>query len=194
MDGVKATLKELYYGASRAARRFRYGLVAFDLFTIVVFFVSTLHIAPRYQSNLDILLGVLILAEFLARLWVTVNRRRLLLSWVTLADVLVIASLLAPAFADNWGFLRMLRAMRFLRSYHLIRDLRADSPWFKTHQEVVERSLVFIVFVVVVSSFVFVTQRTINPDINTYIDALYFTVTTLTTTGFGDITASATSR
>jgi voltage-gated potassium channel len=33
-----------------------------------------------------------------------------------------------------------------------------------------------------------VTQNDINPGIKTYIDALYFTITTLTTTGFGDIT------
>jgi voltage-gated potassium channel len=33
-----------------------------------------------------------------------------------------------------------------------------------------------------------VTQNDINPEIRTYIDALYFTVTTLTTTGFGDVT------
>ncbi|HMB77854.1 MAG TPA: potassium channel family protein, partial [Kiloniellaceae bacterium] len=31
-----------------------------------------------------------------------------------------------------------------------------------------------------------------NPDINHYLDALYFTVTTLTTTGFGDITMTDT--
>jgi voltage-gated potassium channel len=32
-----------------------------------------------------------------------------------------------------------------------------------------------------------VTQQASNPDIRTILDALYFTVTTLTTTGFGDI-------
>ena len=33
----------------------------------------------------------------------------------------------------------------------------------------------------------YVTQVVINANIVTYVDALYFTVTTLTTTGFGDI-------
>lgn len=184
----KATLKELYYGASPASRRFRYALVAFDLMTIGLFFFSTIKHGYSWQSNLDTALGLLILGEFLARLWVTVNKRRLLLSWVTAADIVVIASLLLPVIAANWGFLRILRAMRFLRSYHLIRDLRHDSPWFKANQEVAERSITFLVFVFTVTSFVFVTQIGINPDINNYVDALYFTVTTLTTTGFGDIT------
>ena len=44
------------------------------------------------------------------------------------------------------------------------------------------------VFVFVVSAVVYVQQRTINPDIDDYLDALYFTIATLTTTGFGDIT------
>jgi voltage-gated potassium channel len=35
---------------------------------------------------------------------------------------------------------------------------------------------------------VYVTQHLINPQISNYVDALYFTITTLTTTGFGDIT------
>jgi voltage-gated potassium channel len=38
------------------------------------------------------------------------------------------------------------------------------------------------------SEAVFILQVHINPGINTFVDALYFTVTTLTTTGFGDIT------
>ena len=33
-----------------------------------------------------------------------------------------------------------------------------------------------------------ISENTTNPQIQTYVDALYFTITTLTTTGFGDIT------
>jgi voltage-gated potassium channel len=44
------------------------------------------------------------------------------------------------------------------------------------------------VFIFVVTSAVYVTQNDINPQISNYVDALYFTITTLTTTGFGDIT------
>jgi voltage-gated potassium channel len=35
---------------------------------------------------------------------------------------------------------------------------------------------------------VYETQHLRNPGVTNYIDALYFTVTTVTTTGFGDIT------
>ena len=46
------------------------------------------------------------------------------------------------------------------------------------------RSLSFFV----ATALVFTLQYRRNPDIESYVDALYFTVTTLTTTGFGDIT------
>ena len=42
-------------------------------------------------------------------------------------------------------------------------------------------------FVFIVSAVVRPTARS-NPEINDYVDALYFTIATLTTTGFGDIT------
>ncbi|HYF09178.1 MAG TPA: potassium channel family protein, partial [Acetobacteraceae bacterium] len=45
-----------------------------------------------------------------------------------------------------------------------------------------------IVFIFIMTGVVFETQHRTNPNITNYGDALYFTVTALTTTGFGDIT------
>jgi voltage-gated potassium channel len=100
----------------------------------------------------------------------------------------VVISLVLPALVDNLGFLRIARALRLLRSYHLLRDLRSEFVWFRCNEEIVRRALNLFVFVFVVTSVVFVTQNDVNPGIKSYVDALYFTITTLTTTGFGDIT------
>ncbi|MTV28468.1 two pore domain potassium channel family protein, partial [Nitriliruptoraceae bacterium ZYF776] len=105
-----------------------------------------------------------------------------------LADLAVIASLFLPAFVDNLGFLRVMRSLRLLRSYHLLRDLRAGSAWFRRYEDVIQRTLNLGIFIFVITSLVYVTQNHVNPGIGTYVDALYFTITTLTTTGFGDIT------
>jgi voltage-gated potassium channel len=43
-----------------------------------------------------------------------------------------------------------------------------------------------------IASIVYVTQRGANERITNFVDALYFTVTTLSTTGFGDITLEGT--
>lgn len=192
MHRFQAFIRDLYFGNGHAARLFRYGLVAFDFATVAFFFVTTVYQDAPWRLAVDFALGVLILIEFCCRLWVTTNKQRLLLSWTTAADIIVIVALLVPDIPDTWTFLRVLRATSFLRSYHVIRDLRADSPWFSANQEVVERFLRLLVFVLIVTSFVFVTQRQINADIVNFIDALYFTIATLTTTGFGDITLKGT--
>jgi voltage-gated potassium channel len=49
-----------------------------------------------------------------------------------------------------------------------------------------------LVFLLVMTALVFETQVGRNDEIGNYADALYFTVTTLTTTGFGDITLHGT--
>ena len=47
------------------------------------------------------------------------------------------------------------------------------------------------VFIFVMTAIVYETQKFRNDQITNYADALYFTVTALTTTGFGDITLPA---
>ncbi|WP_248304606.1 potassium channel family protein [Breoghania sp. L-A4] len=101
---------------------------------------------------------------------------------------MVIASLLASAFIGNLGFLRVVRMLRLLRSYHVLREFREHSAWFRRNEEMVHSAINLFVFVFVVTAVVFVLEGHRNPAINNYLDALYFTVTTLTTTGFGDIT------
>jgi voltage-gated potassium channel len=49
------------------------------------------------------------------------------------------------------------------------------------------------VFIFVMTAIVYETQKFRNPQIGNYADALYFTVTALTTTGFGDITLPGTT-
>jgi len=187
-----ATLREelqgLYFGADRRARAFRYSLIGFDLLTIAVFHVSPLGGHRDWMIALDLVMGVLLAIEFLARLYAQRSPLRHLPSITTAADLIVISSLLLPVFLENFAFLRIARALRLLRSYHLLRDLRADSPWFRQHEDVVQRTVNLGVFIFIVTSVVYVTQHHINPQISDYVDALYFTITTLTTTGFGDIT------
>jgi voltage-gated potassium channel len=187
-ESLRSKLQTLYFGDNPLARRFRYGLIAFDLVTIGVFLVASFAREAWWLIPLDVVLAAALSVEFAARLSAEPNRRAHLLSFATLADIVVIVSLLLPVFVDNLAFLRIARALRLLRSYHLLRDLRRDSPWFRSHEDVIQRTVTLGVFIFVVTSAVYVSQNDINPQIANYVDALYFTITTLTTTGFGDIT------
>ena len=70
----------------------------------------------------------------------------------------------------------------------MLRNLRKQSRFVRMHEDVIFSVVNLFVFIFVITAVVYVSQVHINDDINDYIDALYFTIATLTTTGFGDIT------
>jgi voltage-gated potassium channel len=74
-----------------------------------------------------------------------------------------------------------------LRSYELLARLRLDFPWFRRNEQTALSALNLAIFMFIMTAIVYETQHASNPKIANYLDALYFTVTALTTTGFGDI-------
>jgi voltage-gated potassium channel len=190
---AQASIRRLYEGASDQAHQFRYALLAFDLVTLL--FIVATSFVPRNAviEVLDVLFGVVMLADFSARLFVSHHRMRDLLYPIAWADVVAIISFLAPLVGEAAGFLRILRTLRFLRGYQLLMRLRRDIPYFRANEEIIIAIANFAVFLFVTTGVVYETQHVINPHITNYADALYFTVTTLTTTGFGDITLPGTT-
>jgi len=189
METLHRTIRLLYTGRSQRAERFRYGLVVFDTLTIAYFIVSVSWQQTALLTAVDTTLGVVILADLVARFWISEDRRTECLKLYTIADLLVVASLLlAPVFTDDLAFLRILRALRLIHSYHLIRDLRRESRFFRLHEDAILAGVHLFVFIFVMASLVFVVAFGDDAGPGAYVDALYFTVSTLTTTGFGDIT------
>ena len=184
---ARDVLAELYRGRSEAAVRFRFGLLGFDLAVIGSFLVTTLVGLPPWLLAVDIVFAVVIVADLAARYAIAPSRRAYVLDAFNWADVIVVLSLTAPALFGTFAFLRALRALRMMRSVHVLRELRQSSRFFRDQEEVIERALNLLVFIFIVSAFVYAVQAEQNPGISSYTDALYFTVTALTTTGFGDI-------
>jgi len=104
-----------------------------------------------------------------------------------------VLSFLAAPFVAGWGFLRSLRTLRLLRSARLVAHLRRDLPLFRRNEEAFIAAADLVVFIVVMTGLVHATQHRSNPEVANWGDALYFTVTALTTTGFGDITLEGTA-
>jgi voltage-gated potassium channel len=190
--GIVATLRYFYVSDARAAQRFRYALVAFDIVTILFIVATSFMPNNPVLERLDIAFGLVILADFLARLAISRNRVREFLHPASLADMAAIVSFLAPIAGEAAGFLRILRTVRLLHTYELLDRLRQDSRWFRRNEEVILATVNLAVFLFIMSGIVYASQYGHNPGINNYVDALYFTVTALTTTGFGDITLQGT--
>jgi voltage-gated potassium channel len=183
------SVRLLYNGRSRKAAMFRYALVAFDVATIIYFLLTVAAEERPLLMGVNLFIGALILLDFGARFWVAENRRKMLLRVYTIADLIVIASLiLAPLLTENLAVLRVLRGLRLIHSYHLLHDLRRDLKVFRVHEDAIFAAVNLFVFIFVTTSVVYVLRFQDEASIANYIDALYFTVATLTTTGFGDIT------
>ena len=186
-------LQHLYESDTTEGVRFRYTLLAFDIFTIL--FIVLTSFIPRNDlvEKADIGIGVIILVDFIARLAISRHPLRDLLHPYTWADVAAIISFLAPVLGGGAGFLRILRTVRLLYSYQVLARLRKDSALFQRHEDVGFAILNLFAFIFIMTGVVFETQHRTNPNIANYADALYFTVTALTTTGFGDITLPGTT-
>lgn len=190
---MKALILELYDAETPRAVTFRYGLLIFDIITILflIFSSFTAHSLP--VEAIDAVIGIGIVADFSARMWVSRNRRADLLSPFGVADVIVIVSLLAPIIGEGLAFLRVARMARLLRSYQILKRLRQDFAFFRRNEQAITAATNLAIFIFAMTALVYETQHSTNDKITNYLDALYFTVTTLTTTGFGDVTLSGSS-
>ncbi len=192
MKKMKPRLRELYFGDSASARRFRYWLLAFDLVTITFFIITSMFPETPPILLVEYTIAVFLIFDFSARLWLAKHKLKYLLEPLTIADLIVIGTLVLAAFIENWGFLRVIRLLRLLHSYQLLRDLRSRSAWFEENEQILKSSLNIVVFIFFVTALVYVLEVDAEAQINNYVDALYFTVTALTTTGFGDVTLQGT--
>lgn len=187
MRTLQAQFKEFFYGRSTKALRAQYVMLGADLLIIGYFIGTSFLPLNGVIIAIDILIGVLLALELAARFLADSDRIGVLMRPLVLLDIGIILSLFLPAVFGNFAFLRVVRAVRILRSYVMLRRLRKLSRFFRRHEEVLFAFLNLLVFVFIVSAGVFVLEHGDNPAIENYVDALYFTVTTLTTTGFGDI-------
>jgi len=190
---MRKMIERLYYGDDVVSRYFRIGLLIFDLITVLFFVITSAVDSVWYWYFINYLIAAVLLLDYFARAVIANRPWRFIVRFTSIADSIVIVSLLAAPFIENLAFLRVMRMLRLLRSYHLANELRDMSSWFRRNHEVIESTVSLFVFVFVVTAIVFVVENDRNPNINNYLDALYFSVATLTTTGFGDITMTDTA-
>lgn len=187
MNRLTSQCQELYYGLTPRAVRARSLMLVADI-AIISYFVGTTFLPlSGWIMVIDFIIGIVLVADFFGRMIAHADRAAFLFRPLSLLDLVVIASLFVPALIGNFAFLRVIRALRLVRSYVISNQLRAQSSFLARNEDVIFSALNLIVFIFVITAAVFVLQVEVNDSINNYVDALYFTVTTLTTTGFGDI-------
>ena len=186
MDRLRERLRLLYHGHSKAAIRFQRTILIVD-FAIIAFFIA----GPLFRERaaylwVDFAVAAVLLADIGARLLASNHPSRLLRQPTTIVDIVILVTLLLPTWLANFGFLRVLRLWTLSRGGFLWRPLhkRGLQQWEETGRAAVN----LVTFLFVVTGFIFTFFARPGSGIDGYIDALYFTVSSVTTTGYGDIT------
>jgi voltage-gated potassium channel len=185
--GLERILFWLYEGFGTAPYIFRWILLAIDALAVAFFLWAPFQDHTSAFYVIDIAIVLFIVLDFLARFWISRPKHLFLLNPLNLADIVVIVSLILPMFMSNFAFLRILRAIRLVRAFTFLRRMKSVSSFLRGNSEIIDRVVNLVVFILIMTALVYSTQVTKNPEIQTYLDAMYFTISSLTTTGYGDV-------
>ncbi len=191
--GLNRSLFWLYEGHGKGPYYFRLALLIFDMAILAYFIWAPFQQSDQPQPIWDYLIGAIIALDVAARFYIARPKRRFWSRFYNWADIMVAITMFAPMVMQNFAFLRLLRAVHVIRAFTLLRRLKTLSAYFREREAIFDRVTNLVVFVFLMSALVYVLQSPSNPDISNYIDALYFTVSSLTTTGYGDILMPDTS-
>lgn len=156
-----------------------------------IFVAETYPISPNIRNCLswiDYVILLIFAFEYLLRLWCAEDKLKYLFSLYSLIDLLAILPVLIGwidiSFIRLFRWLRILRLIRFLEKQKLISRLsHGDS--------VIYARILFTLFAIifVYSGLIYQVEHPINASVfSTFLDAVYFSVVTMTTVGFGDVT------
>lgn len=188
---LRIRMRALYRGKSPGAVRFRYGVIIVDMALIAFFIASPFLRDTQSYLLIDYLVALILALDVAARALASSSLVRWLKTPATWVDLFVLATLLFPFWLANLAFLRVLRIWSLFHSdffWETVGRRFDETRW----EDVVKAVATLVTFIFVATGFVYSSFARSHPGIEGYVDALYFTVTALTTTGFGDITLPGT--
>lgn len=185
LTGIRESLRLLYHGSSPAAVRFRFAVLAVDLAILAFFIVSPALRDTASFLWVDYAVAALLAADIAARLLASTDMARHFRQLPVWVDIFILVTLLMPQTLGNLGFLRMLRLWSLSKTGFLWRPLKrlGLDQWRETGHSIVN----LVTFLFIFTGFVYTFFFSAGTGMIGYIDALYFTVAAITTTGFGDI-------
>lgn len=187
---IRARLRALYHGSSPTAVRFRLAVITID-FAIIAFFIAAPLLHGWFYYTVDGLIALVLTVDMIARALAQSDIKAWLKKPLVWVDLFILATLLLPTIFYNFGFLRVLRLWTLLNSDFFWRTIgrRYDDTRI---EEITKSASALLTFVFVVTGFVYATYAGRHDGIGGWVDALYFTITSMTTTGYGDVTLPGT--
>ncbi|WP_082640140.1 potassium channel family protein [Aureimonas sp. N4] len=187
----RETLRALYVGDEPKAVRFQWAVGIVDIAIIVFFiFAPVLEQEPSFLW-IDYSVAALLILDLGTRALAARSFRHWIARPTVWVDFIVLATLLAPLWLANLGFLRILRLWTLSQKDLFWRSLRRRG--YPEWEDVGRAAINLLTCLFLITGFIYTAFAREGSGMEGYVDALYFTVATVTTTGFGDITLPGTA-
>ncbi|MGL5804567.1 MAG: ion transporter [Xenococcaceae cyanobacterium] len=154
-------------------------------------FVTETYSIPDWLKNqlnfLDISISSVFAIEYLIRFWCAESKLKFIFSIFSLIDLLAIIPFII-GFAD----IRYIRIFRWFRILRVIRFFELQIFIFKIKARdriiLVRIFLTLFSIIFVYSGLIYQIEHSVNPQsFANFFDAIYFSIVTMTTVGFGDV-------
>ncbi|NJL81651.1 MAG: ion transporter [Richelia sp. SM2_1_7] len=164
---------------------------------ILVMLSSMIFVAQTYQltesirlvlSIIDTLIVIIFALEYLLRLWSAENRINYIFSLYSIIDLIAILPFFVGAI--DISYIRLLRWFRILRLIRYL-DRKFLFGHVSTEDGTIFTRILFTLFAIifVYSGLIYQVEHPANSEVfSTFVDAIYFSIVTMTTVGFGDVT------
>jgi voltage-gated potassium channel len=187
---IRKNLQRLERSRDTWALRWQAFFAVIDLLILAFFILGPyLRSGPSYII-IDYMIAAWMAVELLARAIAAPSLGAWARRPMTWIDIVILGTLLLPNYLFNFAFLRVMRIWAVGKSPLLKEGLKRAG--YGHLQDAVRAVLNFLVFLFMVTGFVYTTFFYRQEGGEGFVDALYFTVATITTTGFGDITLPGT--
>jgi voltage-gated potassium channel len=164
-------------------------ITALVLVSSGIFVAQTYQIQPDIRqalSEIEDIILVIFIIEYCLRVWCAEKKLEFIFSLYSIIDLLSIAPFLIGA---NAGYLRLFRWFRILRLIRFIQGKTILGYVSSEDSAIYARILFTVVSIVFVySGLMYQVEHTLNPQFKTFLDAVYFSISTISTAGLGDIT------
>ena len=163
-------------------RWFHIWSIVVTILAILIFIIGSFR--PEFYSlvfEIEILFGMWFIFEYVVLFFASSLGPKYVFQPMSILNLLVIISIFT---SHNLVYLRALRVLHILRIYS---DTKRKNVAIMRYDDVISSMLNLLAFVVIVTGIVYTIEAPVNPNVSNYADALYFTITTISTTGYGDI-------
>ncbi|MFC1669176.1 potassium channel family protein [Spirochaetota bacterium] len=190
MDKLREKIYNLFQDIDTKPGRILDIIIVILIFIVSIIFVIKTYTIPRglavFLDNIENAIVGIFVIEYILRIWSAPNRLKQVFKFYSIIDFIAIM----PIFFFAIESYQVLRIFRLLR---LIRFLEGEHFFYarlnKTHVIIIRIMYIIFAIVFVCSGLIFYAEQN-QPDSNMkdFADAVYFSIITLTTVGYGDIT------